>query len=389
MITAWMIILFIGGFTYLFFLLRVIRGLGSLNFQARKLILKEKNEDKKPLPHITVVIAARNEEANIGETIKALQAQDYPAELMEIIVVNDRSEDRTAVIVSQAALTDSRITLLKKNNVKPGTSPKKQALEKGIRSAKSDIIFTTDADCQPLPGWLSTLVQHFDKGVVMVTGQARFSIGSKPPLWQAMQELDYQSQNLVAAGLVGNKMPFSCTGASLAFRRDMFEAVGGYSGVDQLISGDDELLLAKAADAGVIVAATGADCVVPTKAVESLSELWQQRVRWGSKGLYYQFGKKIVLIGLFLFLVGLTTGPLMFFLNGPWECWIIGGLMKFFLDYTVFFKGTKLFDETFPFGVFILTQIIYAPVIVMLVIAGNFSTFEWKGQVFRSRGDDK
>src|SRR6188474_1718198 len=54
-----------------------------------------------PQTKISVIIPARNEEKNIGLLLDALQNQNYPKELFEILVIDDHSEDQTAIVVRQ------------------------------------------------------------------------------------------------------------------------------------------------------------------------------------------------------------------------------------------------------------------------------------------------
>jgi len=381
-ILLWEILLFLGGLTYLYFIGRILRGLNRLRRQPHRSLPDDE------LPSVSVVIAARDEESFIRRTIQAVQAQDYPPDRLEIIVVDDRSTDGTAAVVETLARADPRIRLLRQTSVPAGSSPKKGALETAVRAAAGDVIAATDADCRPPRGWARKLVSGLSGGAKMAIGQARFDIGAQPPLWQRMQALDFQSIGLCAAGLAADGFAFTGNGASLAFRRDFFQKAGGYAGVRQFISGDDELLLAKAATIlGGVVAVTGEDAVVPTRAAESLRELWHQRARWGSKGLHYAWSRKLTLMGIFLFLLALATGPLLILMGAPWSWWLSAASLKVALDLTVFLCGVQLFGEVFTGWVFAVTEIIHAPAMVLFALAGHFSRFEWKGQRFRSRGE--
>ena len=375
----WYTAVIIGAACYAYLLVRIIRGLRRLRRIAPKL-----SSDQ---PTVSVVIAARNEEKEIRRTIEAVTSQDYPSHLTEIIVVNDRSTDRTAAIVTELCKLHPHLHLLNQTEIDQSLSPKKQAMGRGIRSAKGDIIVTTDADCQPSTGWLTSMVQHFTAEVGMVAGRARFYIEPDAPYWQILQALDFHSQGYAATGLIADDLPFSCSGASLAFRRQLFDEIKGYDGVDKLISGDDELLLAKAAhtDWKIVNAATSA-AVVPTRPPATLRELWMQRIRWGSKGLYYNNTRKLVLAGIFLFLLCLTSGPAIMISNSDIRTlWIAFALLKVSLDLAATWLGTRIYGETFNIIDFCVLEILHAPAMVVFAIAGHFMSFEWKGQSFRSR----
>ena len=99
-----------------------------------------------PSTSISIIIPARNEEENIGELLKKLLEQTYAKELVEIIVVDDHSTDKTAEIVAQY----EKVKLLRLEN-DISNSFKKKAIEKGITAAAGELIITTDADCVPPP----------------------------------------------------------------------------------------------------------------------------------------------------------------------------------------------------------------------------------------------
>src|SRR4030095_3541910 len=107
---------------------------------------------------ISIIVAARNEEENIGKLLSAIQEQTYPISLSQVIVVNDHSTDSTGEIVKKFKgvtlidLTDSEIN-----------SYKKKAIQRGIEAASGKLIITTDADCLPPPKWLETIVTFYEE----------------------------------------------------------------------------------------------------------------------------------------------------------------------------------------------------------------------------------
>ncbi|MEX2088933.1 MAG: glycosyltransferase, partial [Bacteroidota bacterium] len=99
------------------------------------------------LPSVSLVVAARNEAHNLPRLLHCLFAQEYPAGKLEIIVVDDRSEDGSWTILQKAAEEHPRFRALRVTDLLPDFAPKKRALDLGIRSASGDIILLTDADC--------------------------------------------------------------------------------------------------------------------------------------------------------------------------------------------------------------------------------------------------
>jgi len=119
----------------------------------------------------SIIIAARNEEMNIGKCLDSLRAQDFPEDQMEIIVVDDQSVDQTAAIVSRYA--DRGIRLISLGNDE--AFGKKAAIARGIAAASHPIIITTDADCSFAPRWLNTMLSfREDMDAVFVAAPVPF-----------------------------------------------------------------------------------------------------------------------------------------------------------------------------------------------------------------------
>ncbi len=102
-------------------------------------------------PSVSVLIPARNEAAVIAACIVSLQAQDYGGAL-EIIVLDDRSDDHTGRIVAHIAASDSRVRLLSGGELLRGWKGKPNALRQMAAAATGDILLLTDADCVFYPG---------------------------------------------------------------------------------------------------------------------------------------------------------------------------------------------------------------------------------------------
>ena len=115
-------------------------------------------------PFITVIIAARNEEKNIGNCIESIIKQTYPANLFEVIIVDDHSIDSTAAIAN--SFNQNNIRVINLNDFtgnKNLNSYKKKAVETAIGFAKGNLIVTTDADCVVQPQWLHAIASYYEK----------------------------------------------------------------------------------------------------------------------------------------------------------------------------------------------------------------------------------
>lgn len=120
------------------------------------------------LPKVTVLIPAFNEEKHIQDTITNKLNSNYPAELLEIIVISDESEDSTDALVNALIEKDSRISLIRQSPRQGKTA----GLNLAIPSANGDIIIFSDANSHYHPDAIKNLVNTFqDPEVGYATGK--------------------------------------------------------------------------------------------------------------------------------------------------------------------------------------------------------------------------
>src|SRR5581483_2996565 len=108
-------------------------------------------------------------------------------------------------------------------------------------------------------------------------------------LFELMQTLEFYYLIGIGAAFIGNKKASTCNGANLAYKKETFYTVGGFKGIDDLASGDDELLLQKVARQykGRIGFLKQREAIVYTHAKHTLGSFLKQRRRWASKSTHY------------------------------------------------------------------------------------------------------
>jgi Glycosyl transferase family 2 len=109
-----------------------------------------------PLPRVSIVIPARNEERNVEAALRSVLALDY--DNLEIDVVDDRSTDRTGEILDRMAAADPRVRVVHVEELPPGWLGKNHALSLGARKATGDYLLFTDADVVMEPSVLRRAV---------------------------------------------------------------------------------------------------------------------------------------------------------------------------------------------------------------------------------------
>ncbi len=333
---------------------------------------------------VTVLIAARNEEESIHLTIEDILAQNYPKELTEIIIVDDHSTDRTAEIIGSYA--NSGVKLLQLNEDKPLNSYKKKAISKAIERSTGDLMVATDADCRMGNKWLSTIVGYYEaESPVMISSPVSYF--DERSLFERMQSLEFSYLIGVGASFIGNKRASTCNGANLAYRKDIFYEVGGFKGIDDLASGDDELLLQKVAQRfpGSIGFTKLPEAIVYTHAKYNLSGFMQQRRRWASKSTRYKDKKIVALaVGIWLYNVCLLiSAALSFFSTDIFKLLLLQLALK--MSFEAIFLGpiTRFFKRP---ALLLLTPLVSLAHIIYIVYIGlisNNTKYAWKGRMVR------
>lgn len=339
---------------------------------------------KEPKTKVSIIVAARDEENNIGKTIDDLIAQDYPKSLTEIIIIDDHSTDKTAEIVLSYA--DKNVKLIKLNEDKALNSYKKKAIQTAIGTCSGDLIITTDADCRMGDKWLSTIVAFYEeKDYKMISSPVGYF--QEKSLFEQLQSLEFLYLIGLGASTIGNKKPSTCNGANLAYEKATFYEVGGFTGIDDLASGDDELLLHKIAakypnNIGFL---KNRDAIVYTHAKENLKSFIQQRKRWASKSTRYK-NKGIIVLGVFVWIFNVSilanfiTG---LFLPGFLNITFYQLLVKIILEGLFLWDVTSFSKRRGLLGFVPFLSILHILYIIFIGVAGNSGKYNWKGRMVK------
>lgn len=363
----------VGALLYVLILIYLRKGWGAIP------LFSSSNTSSK---HVSILIAARNEEDNIARTIEAVLQQNYPAAQLELIIVDDHSTDKTADIVRTYA--DRGVKLLQLQVGDKLNSYKKYAITKAIEMASGEIIVTTDADCRMGPDWIRTIMAYFDKhDSYLVSSPVAYS--EEKSRFEELQTLEFLYLIGLGAAGIGNGNPTTCNGANLAYRRDVFFEMGGFKGIDNLASGDDELFLHKVAEkyADKIGFCKSRDAIVYTDAKPDLASFISQRKRWASKSTKYK-DKKVIFLGVCIWLFNLALicsliGFVILLPNLNWWLLTAFGLKLiiefiFLLPVLSFAKRLELL-KYLPF-----LTVIHTFYMVYIGIAGNIGKYDWKGR---------
>ncbi|WP_069660646.1 glycosyltransferase family 2 protein [Arcticibacter eurypsychrophilus] len=337
-----------------------------------------------PRTKVSILIAARNEEDKIALTIENILAQSYPADLRELIVVDDHSSDQTSAII--LSYRDRGVRLIKLNEKEKLNSYKKKAISEAINLATGELIITTDADCRMKPYWLKAIVGFYEEtGSKLISSPVVYA--NEISFFERLQTLEFLYLIGLGASTIGNKMPSTCNGANLAYKKEVFVELGGFKGIDDLASGDDELFLHKVASRypESIGFCKSSDAIVFTDAKASLSEFISQRKRWASKSTRYK-DKKIVVLGVAIWffnvmlLVSMLAG---FFDSRNWITALLALVLKALAEMLFLKPVTRFAHRTELLKYLPLLSVVHVIYIIYIGIAGNSGKYIWKDRLVR------
>jgi len=333
---------------------------------------------------VTILIAARDEEENIRATIEDLLAQDYPRELTEIIIVDDHSTDNTAAIISSYAGRGVQLLQLKADPAL--NSYKKKAISEAIKKSTGDLMVATDADCRMGQQWLSSIVGYFEANdLYMISSPVTYY--NEQSLFELLQTLEFAYLIGIGAAYIGNGRASNCNGANFAYRKDIFNEVGGFTGIDDLASGDDELLLQKVAERypGSVGFLKKREAVVYTYAKPNLESFLSQRRRWASKSTKYKDKKVIAMVVCIWFfnVMLLCTALLGIYDTFFFKLLALQLVLKFAFEVAFLLPILSFFKRRWL--IFHLITITPAHILyfVYVGIKGNAGKYVWKGRMVR------
>jgi chlorobactene glucosyltransferase len=201
-------------------------------------------------PRVSVLIPARNEEANIEPCVRSLLAQEYPD--LEVFVLNDHSTDRTGAILAELQAVDARLRVLSGQELPQGWLGKHWACHQLGQAATGDLLLFTDADTRHGPRSVRSGVAALQaEDADLVTAIPREIVATwaeKLAVPLIMQFGTFMFLPLALAYRLKSPTASTAIGQYMLFRRESYEAIGGYAAVRQ--AAVDDMMLGRLTVAG-------------------------------------------------------------------------------------------------------------------------------------------
>lgn len=335
------------------------------------------NASDQPEP-VSVIIAARNEAANLEKNLPRILSQDYPD--FEVIVANDCSYDRTEDVLKALQREYPRLRIVSIPENDKYRHGKKFALTMGIKAAVNETLLFTDADCYPLsPAWIRTMQAGYDGAdTEIVLGTSPYEkLGGFLNAF-IRYETFLTALNYLSFALSG--MPYMGVGRNLSYKKSLFFKHKGFASHLHLKSGDDDLFVNQAAhmrNTRIVFSPDSQTCSSPE---QTWRDYFLQKRRHQSVGKYYK-GRHKFLLGthavsamafyvLLFVLVGLKWNPI--------ALGVVAGI-KWLVQYLVFFpamKRMKAGDLWFFIPFFDLIYHVY--LFLISLVPASAENVQWK-----------
>ena len=334
-------------------------------------------------PFVSVIVPARNEEDNIENCINSILNVNYPSELYEIIIVNDRSEDNTLNIINKIASANSNVKICNiiKDTTNPNLKGKAGAIKTGIDSARGEYLLLTDADCIVNLNWINTTINHFiyskqnKENVGMVCSYTNV-ICNNP--FHYFQAAEWAYMHTYACAGIGLNTILGCFGNNIAITKEAYTKIGGYESLRFSVT-EDYVLLKAIFDAGFSIRYLCIeDSIVSTLPVNSFKEYMMQRKRWAVGAID---------LGIKAFIYVATSVALWFAIVfsiciGNLELLVASCLLRFLGDCLILFPVFNILNIRYLKKWIPLSVCFYSITELLLPFIIINKKVHWKGQAF-------
>lgn len=343
-----------------------------------------------PLPLISVLIPARNEEANIQTCVDSLRQQDYSN--FEILVLDDASKDATAEIVTRIAGEDQRVRLLYGQPLPPGWAGKPYACYQLAREARGSWLLFTDADTVHAPPMLRRILNTaLHTKAALISG---FPYQRNVSIWHKMA-MPIMFYFLLLCGMPfwwlrrsEHTMPAVAIGQFLFFSAGEYRSIGGHESVKTRLL-DDVWLGREMARRQYRQLTLDLSSLVTCQMYREFGTMWDGITRW-----LYSIASvsAIALIVVMVVAVLLFLAPFLWLAHGlllaqpafGWQALVVLQVAILFL--ARYLAGRRFSQPT--------TSTILHPIgMSLLLLAGLYSSYQrwrgggidWKGRVYNAR----
>jgi glycosyltransferase involved in cell wall biosynthesis len=340
---------------YAFVLVTAIQLFYYLYFFRRVAVYVPKAREQSQQHPVSVVICARDEDENIARNLPGILVQKYPT-TNEVIVVNDNSVDDSKYILAELQKTFKKLQIVDLTQEAKMIAGKKFPLSVGIKEAKHEIVLLTDADCVPASeNWLFKMQDAFNNGTEVALGYGAYH--KMPGFLNKVIRFETFHTALQYFGYALAGKPYMGVGRNLAYRKDVFFRNKGFSAINHIPSGDDDLFINRVATKANTAVVIDPEAFTLSKPKRTWSDWRKQKNRHYSTGKFYKTSHKFLLglyTGSFFLFYPLFTLSMIFF---DWRWSLIPFVFRLITQAIIWNKAMKKLNEEDLFSWFFFWDI--------------------------------
>ncbi len=304
---------------------------------------------------VSVIVCARDEAHNLIKNLPGVLVQEYKT-THEVIVVNDNSTDDSKFLLDELHKTFKKLHHLHLTQEAKMIPGKKFPLSMGIKTAKYEVVLLTDADCTPASEhWIQKMQDGFNNGIDIVLGYGAYY--KKPGLLNKLIRFEtfHSAMQYLSFALVGST--YMGVGRNLCYKKDLFFRNKGFSSLNHIPSGDDDLfinMVAKKENTAIVI---DKDAHTISEPETRWNSWFNQKYRHYTTAKYYKPKHKFLLglyslthMGVYILLV-----PAMIFFN--WWIALAIFCLKWVVQSFTMYKSMKKLNEADLWPMFILLDI--------------------------------
>lgn len=304
---------------------------------------------------VTVVVCARDEAHNLVKNLPGILVQQYRT-THEVIVVNDNSSDDSKFLLDEFRKSFKNLNHLHLTQEAKGIPGKKFPLSMGIKAAKYEVVLLTDADCVPASEyWIQKMQEGFTNGIDIVLGYGAYykrqGFLNKVIRFETFHSaLQYLSYALAGDTYMG-------VGRNLSYKKDLFLRNKGFSSINHIPSGDDDLFINMVAKKDNTAIVIDKDAHTVSEPESSWNKWLNQKYRHYTTAKYYKPKHKF-LLGLYSLThmgVYVMLATAMIFYN--WWIPLCILALKYLVQGIVWYKSMKKLNEGDLWPMFIVFDI--------------------------------
>ncbi|MDZ4793458.1 MAG: glycosyltransferase [Bacteroidota bacterium] len=335
-------------------------------FFSRIALYKAPVKTKSQQHPVSVIICARDEDENLARNLPGLLVQSYSS-TYEVVAVNDNSLDDSKYILQELKKTFKSLNVVELTQEAVHIAGKKYPLSIGIREAKHEVLLLTDADCVPASEhWVEKMQNGYTENTEIVLGYGAYH--KKKGLLNKLIRFEtfHTALQYLSYALAGT--PYMGVGRNLSYKKSLFFKNKGFSSINHIPSGDDDLFINKAATKKNTAVVIDPDALTRSIPKTTWSSWLRQKSRHYTTAKYYKPRHKF-LLGLY-FATQFVFYPLFVaaLLLYDWRLAIAVFGVRLLLQGWVLFKSMKKMGEEdlWPWFIFLdmwmfFYYIIFAP----------------------------